>query len=113
MESGSKIRLGPARDAAGPNQLLSLSQLLTVVLTIVVVMAVFPIVPPVFAADIMTVDPVVMVLGPMAGHPDHFIFPLPIAGTMVIIGPISNFDPEFLCRKSGWENDARSHCRDE
>ena len=72
-----------------------------------------PMVPAVFAADIMSVDPMMMVFGPMARDPNHFVVPLPITGAVVVIGPVTDFDSEFLCRNGGRQNDARDRYRGE
>ena len=84
--------------------------LLTVVVAIIagiIAVVTLPIVPAVFATDVMTVDPMMMVLGPMARNPNHFIVAMPVTGAVTVIWPISEFDPDFLCWNRGRENDAR------
>ena len=47
--------------------------IITVVVTsIMTVIAAFPIMPAVLATDVMTVDPLPAVAGPMARDPSHF-----------------------------------------
>ena len=53
-----------------------------------------------FAARIMPVDPVMMVLGPMAGDPDHFIPSIPVAGPVRVIRTVPYFDMDLRVRNS-------------
>ena len=46
----------------------------------------------VFAAFVMAVDPMVTVLRPMAGHPDHFPIAFPVAWAMAVIWLVTDFD---------------------
>ena len=69
-----------------------------VVSVIVPIMMALPIMPAVLATDVMTVDPVPAVIGPMARDPNHFPVARPIAGTMAVIGPIAYFNAEALRR---------------
>ena len=85
----------------------SLTVVVAVIAGIIVVVVTFPIVPAVFATDVMTVDPMMMVFGPMARNPNHFIVAFPVTGAMSVIWPISDFDPDFLRWNGGGENDAR------
>lgn len=76
------------------------------IVAILLVPIAIPMMPAVFAADIMTVNPTVMI-GPMARHPNHFIFTTPVTRAMAVIRPVAYFDSEFLRRHCGRENDAR------
>jgi len=78
-----------------------------------VVMAIPVVVAAVFAADVMTVDPVVAVIGPMARDPNHLPIARPVAGAMAVIGPVAYFDAEALCRNGSRENDAGDRERGE
>ena len=67
-----------------------------------------------FPALVMTVDPVVAVVRPMARDPDHFIFALPVTRAMTVIRPVTEFDAKSrVCRKRGPESEARRNKRNE
>jgi len=51
-----------------------------------------------FAPHVMAMDPVVMVFRPMAGHPDHFIVSIPIAGSVIVIRAVPYFDVDLRLR---------------
>jgi hypothetical protein len=112
--SASERHWARLREAAEPNQPFH-HQLLTIVVVIIaiVVMAALPIVPAVFAPNVMTVDPMLTVLGPVARDPNHFIVAFPVTWAMAVIRPVANFDPDFLRRKGGRENNARGRYRGE
>jgi hypothetical protein len=84
-----------------------------VVMIIVMVIVAIMVVVAVLAADVMTMDPMVAVLGPMTGGPSHFPIVVPITGTVAVIRPITQFDSEFL-RPDG-SRESKAHCdnRDE
>jgi len=71
------------------------------------------IVPAMFAATVMTVDPMVSVLGPMAGLPNHFVIVFPVTRAMAVIGPVTDFDPKALRLEGGPESKARRGDRHE
>jgi hypothetical protein len=87
--------------------------LITAVVTLImtVVVTAFPIMPAVLATDVMTVDPLLAVMGPMTRDPSHFPVARPIASAMAVIGPVAYFDAEALRRNRGRENDARGRER--
>ena len=66
-----------------------------------------------FAPHVMTVDPMVSVLRPMARHPDHFVFAFPVTRTMTVVRPVTDFDAKSLRLRGGPESEARDHNRDE
>lgn len=71
-------------------------------------------VPAMFATHVMSVDPVMTVVRPMAGNPDHFIFALPVTRAMTVVWPVTEFDAKSrLCRKGGPESEARHKKRNE
>jgi hypothetical protein len=61
-----------------------------------------------FAAAVMAVDPMMAVLRPMAGNPDHFVITSPIARTVTVVRPITNFDSESLRLNGAPESEAGS-----
>ena len=66
-----------------------------------------------FAPAIMAVDPMMAMLRPMAGHPDHFPVALIVTRAMAVIRPITDFDA-YPCRLDGGpQSDARNDNRDE
>jgi hypothetical protein len=70
--------------------------------------------PAVFAADVMAVDPMMAVVRPMAGNPDHFPFATPVARAMAVVWPVAELDANSrLCRKRGPESEARNDDRHE
>jgi hypothetical protein len=71
------------------------------------------IVPTMFAATVVAVNPMVSVLGPMAGHPNHFVVALPVTRAMIVKRPVTDFDPNFLRLQGGPESKARSGDRHE
>jgi hypothetical protein len=73
------------------------------VLIMSVMMAV-PVVAPMFSADVMAMNPLTPVPGPVAGNPNHFIVAGPIAGTMAVVGPVADLDAEALRLDSGDRN---------
>ena len=83
-----------------------------IIAVIIVVVATFPIVPPVFATDVMTVDPT-MTPRPMAGHPDHFPVTIPVVRPMAVIWPVADFDAKPCRLNGGPESEARNANRHE
>ena len=71
-------------------------------------------VPTMFAANVMSVDPMMVVLRPMAWNPDHFIFTLPVTRAMTVVGPVAEFDVNSRrCRTGGPEIEPRHDERNE
>jgi hypothetical protein len=71
-----------------------------IVMVIIVVIIMMPIVvPAMFAADIMAVNPVPV--GTVPWNPNHFPVACPIAGAMVVIRPIAYFDAKALRSNGG------------
>src|SRR5213592_3985997 len=91
--------------------IVAIIAVIAVIAGIIVAVATFPIVPAMFATDVMTVDPTMTVLGPVAWDPDHFIVAFPVAGAMSVIWPIPDFNPESLRRKGSGENNAAGRYR--
>jgi hypothetical protein len=60
------------------------------------------------AAEVMTVDPMMTVLRPMAGHPNHLVFAFPVTWTMAVIWPVTEFDAKPCRLNSGPESEARN-----
>lgn len=69
--------------------------------------------PAMFATIVMTVDPMVAVLGPMARHPDHFPFTVPVTRTMAVIWPVTDFDAKPCRLRGGPESEARRDGREQ
>lgn len=66
--------------------------------------------PAMFATLVMSVNPMVAVVGPMARHPDHFPFPAPVTWTMAVVWPVTDFDA-YPCRlRGGPESEADRDC---
>ena len=64
--------------------------------------------------DIMAVDPMMTVVGPMARHPDHFPFAVPVTRPMAVIWPVTDFDAKSrLSLENGPESKTRYDERNE
>lgn len=68
---------------------------------------------PAFAPDIMTVDPMMTVIRPMAWHPHHFVFTRPVARAMTVVWPVTEFDSKSLRLNDAPESKARNTNRHE
>jgi hypothetical protein len=64
-------------------------------------------------AEVMTVDPMMTVIRPMAGHPDHLVFALPVTWAMAVVWPVTEFDSKSLRLNGGPESEARNADRHE
>lgn len=82
-----------------------------ILVVIVVVIIVMMMVVAMLAADVMTMDPMVAMLGPMARDPSHFPIVIPVGGTMIVIWPIPDFDVESLGPDRSWDNKAHGDDR--
>jgi hypothetical protein len=61
----------------------------------------------VFAPSVMAVDPMMAMLRPMAGHPDHFPFAIPVTSAMAVVWPVADFDAKSLRLDGRPESEAR------
>ena len=86
---------------------------MAIIMSVILVIRVVAVVAAMFAADVMAVNPSLVVVGPMAGDPNHFPVARPIASAMAVIGPVPDFNAEALCRNRGRENDAGGRERSE
>jgi hypothetical protein len=76
--------------------------------------AIVVMVPAMFAADVMSMNPMMTVVRPMAWNPNHFIFALPVTRAMAVVWLVTEFDAKSrLCRKGGPESEARYDERNE
>jgi len=66
-----------------------------------------------FAAPIMAVDPMMAMLRPMAGHPDHFPVTLIVTRAMAVVWLVADFDVDSLRLDGGPESEARRDRREE
>ena len=82
----------PAREQAFQKTVLSpgLSAVVVAMIVLLIIMTVLPVVPALFPADVLAVNPV-MPLG-VARDPHHFIVAGPIAGAMVVEWPVADLD---------------------
>jgi flagellar basal body-associated protein FliL len=99
----------PSPSQSQPNQLV----IVVIFVVIVVVVIVMMMMVAMLAAHVMTMDPMVTVLGPMARDPSHFPIVIPVGGTVTIIGPIPDFDVEGLRLDGSRENKAQRDNRHE
>jgi hypothetical protein len=83
------------------------------VAVIVAVVAAVLFVAAMFAATIVAVDPMMSVLRPMAGLPNHFEVVIPVTRAMTVEWPVTQFDAEFRPLQSGPESNARDGNRHE
>ena len=80
---------------------------------IVAVVAAVVFVAAMFAATIVAVDPMMSVLGPMAGLPNHFEVIFPETRAMIVEWPVTQFDPNSFRLNGGPESNARDGNRHE
>jgi hypothetical protein len=71
-----------------------------------VIMMAIAFVLAVFAADVMTVHPMIPV-GHVAGDPNHLVITVPIAWAMAVIRPVADLDINADCSNSGRNENAR------
>jgi hypothetical protein len=73
------------------------------IITVVVapIIMVVVVVASILAADVMAVNPVAAVVGPMARDPNHFPVACPITGAMAVIWPVAYLNAEALSADSG------------
>jgi hypothetical protein len=65
------------------------------------------------APVVMTVDPMMTMVRPMAGHPNHFVIAFPVTRTMAVVWPITEFDAKPCRLNGGPESEARNANRHE
>ena len=68
---------------------------------------------PMLTAAIMAVDPMMTMVRPVAGDPDHFPFAFPITIAMAVIWPVADFDANPCRLNGGPESEARNSNRHE
>jgi hypothetical protein len=94
---------------AGPKAGVSktaLSPDLVAVVVVVVVLAIIRslimvMIPAMFSADVVAVNPLMVVVGPMAGDPNHFIFPTVVVWAMAVIRPVAYLNAKALRSRGG------------
>ena len=80
---------------------------------IVAVVAAVLFVAAMFAATVVAVDPMMSVLGPMAGLPNHFEVVVPVTRAMIVECPVTQFDPNSFRLNGGPESKTRRGNRHE
>jgi hypothetical protein len=68
---------------------------------------VMPMVVAMLAPTVMAVDPMMAMLRPMAGHPDHLPFAIPVMRAVAVVWPVADFDAKSLRLNGGPESEAR------
>ena len=68
-------------------------------IVLLIIMAVLPVVPAVFPADVLAVNPMIPLA--VARDPDHFIVVVPIARAMAVKWPVADLDCDALRSNSG------------
>ena len=66
-----------------------------------------------FAPDVMAVDPSLMVVRPMARHPDHLVVASPVMRAMAVVWPVTEFNSNPLRLDGAPESEARNANRHE
>jgi hypothetical protein len=69
--------------------------------------------PAMLATAVMTMNPMMAVIRPVTGHPDHLVIALPVTRPMTIIWLVTNFDSKTLRLNGTSENETRSGKRHE
>jgi hypothetical protein len=54
-----------------------------------------------FPTDVVAVHPMMVVVGPMAAHPYHFIIAVPIPRAVAVIRPVSDLNAKALRSRGG------------
>jgi hypothetical protein len=67
-------------------------------------------VPAMFAAHVVTMNPMMMMLGPMAGHPHHFIVSSPVACSVRVIRAVPYFNMDLRVGNSRENETHGEHC---
>jgi hypothetical protein len=76
-----------------------------------IVMTVLPVVPALFPADVLAMDPMMPLA--VAWDPDHCIVAVPIACAMVVEWPVANLDLNAIRSNSGGKKNTRRNNGDE
>ena len=58
-------------------------------------------IPTMFSADVVAVNPLMVVVGPMPLHPNHFIIARPIACAVAVIRPVTDLNAKALRSRGG------------
>ena len=87
-------------------------EILTAVVASIIIVVAIPIVPAMFSADIVAVNPT-MPTRHVARDPNHFIVVRPIARAMVVEWPVANLDFETIRSNSGRNKNTRRNKGDE
>jgi hypothetical protein len=58
-------------------------------------------IPAMFSANVVAVDPLMVVVGPMAADPNHFIVAAIIARAVAVIRPVTDLNAEALRSRGG------------
>ena len=86
---------------------------MAIIMSVILVIRVVAVVVTMFAADVMAMNPSLVVVRPMAGNPNHFPVARPIASAMAVIGPVPDFNAEALCWNRGRKKNADPRQGDE
>jgi hypothetical protein len=87
--------------------------IMVIIIMAIIIMAVatFPIMPAMFATNVMTVNP--MTPFPVAGDPNHFIVPIPITGAVAVVRPVAYLNAKALRWRNGRKKNTGRNGRDE
>jgi hypothetical protein len=93
-----------------PNQSFP-SELVTIALVMIVALIVMMV--AVFTANVMAMDPLMVVIGPMAPHPNHFVVARPIARAVAVVRPVADLNAKALRSRSGRKKNTGRNCGDQ
>jgi len=69
---------------------------LAIIMSLIMVM-----ISAMFSADVLAVNPLMVVVGPMAGDPNHFIFATVVAWAVAVIRPVAYLNAKALRSRGG------------
>jgi hypothetical protein len=75
--------------------------LVAVVVAKVLAIIIMVMIPAMFSADVVAVNPLMVVVGPMPLHPNHFIVARPIACAVAVIRPVTDLNAKALGSRGG------------
>ena len=107
-------KIGPdSSEPPGPPIFLVATTQLTVIVDMNIRAHIIVMMVAVFAAAVMTVDPMMAVLRPMAGNPDHFVVAFPVTRTVTVVWPVTDFDANPRSLKCGSKSKAHRDRREQ
>jgi len=93
-------KAGVSKTALSPDLVAVVVVAIILAIILSLIMVAVP-VTAMFSADVVAVNPLMVVVGPMAGDPNHFIFPTVVAWAMTVIRPVAYLNAKALRSRGG------------